>query len=362
MPMTKQLLESIPNLRDLASYPCAYGEMTKGLIYRSSSPYFASDEDLKRLKEEIGIRSVLDLRGEISNQRNPSPFINDPEVYWRLFNIPKGEVIPTDGDDIPSWYMSFIAEPTAMRPIFREILNAPKPLLFHCEAGKDRTGTVALILELLNGVSKEDVCRDYNLSFDGRLDVVEKRTKSFYPELPEFFFHPPVDAIARFVDAFLERYGDARQYLEAMGLSDSEIDALANIFGVQEVSAGAVVFHKDYVLVEHMKLGHYSMPKGHVEESDGGLTETARREILEETGLEVDFMPGFEKVTVYSPKPGHIKRVHWFVAEARSKEAKPQPEEVSEIYFLSPADALRVLSHDDDRRVCSDACFFYFDE
>ena len=359
MPVLK--LDSIPNFRDLGVYPCAYGEMTRSLIYRSSTPYFATEEGLQRLKG-LGIKTVLDLRGDRSQQRNPSPFTNDPDVEWKLFNIPKSEILPRTGDDIPACYLSFINEPYAIRPIFKAFLNAPKPLLFHCEAGKDRTGVFALILLLANGVSKEDACKDYNLSFDGRLDAVEKRTRSFVPDLPEFLFHPPVDTIERFADMFLERYGDAQHYLEAMGLSESEVEALSNLFGVQETSCGAVVFHHDHVLVEHMALGHYSMPKGHVEKEDASLEDTARREILEETGLEAKVLPSFHECAVYSPKPGHIKRVHWFIAEAQSDQFHVQPEEVSDVYFLSPADALRVLTHDDDRRILTAACNVYFKE
>jgi ADP-ribose pyrophosphatase len=65
-----------------------------------------------------------------------------------------------------------------------------------------------------------------------------------------------------------------------------------------------------------MKKGHYSIPKGHVEEIDTDEIATARREIKEETGLAVKFVPGFKSVTDYSPKEGVTKRVVFFIAES----------------------------------------------
>lgn len=162
------------------------------------------------------------------------------------------------------------------------------------------------------------------------------------------------------MDAFDEKYGTIEDYLEATGLDDSEIEAIRNIFGKQERSAGAVVFYENKVLVEHMCRGHYSMPKGHVEKMDKNIEETALREIKEETGLDAHLLPGFSMDTVYSAKEGKIKRVTWFIGTVDNGKTTPQAEEIQDCYFLSPADAMRVLSYDSDRRVLKAACDVYF--
>ena len=87
---------------------------------------------------------------------------------------------------------------TEMKPVVvRQVTNwkteilkvSPKPLLMHCEAGKDRTGVMTAILLLLNGVSREDVLDEYYKSYQGRLPLTEERTKRDYPDLPSFMFH-----------------------------------------------------------------------------------------------------------------------------------------------------------------------------
>ena len=354
--------EAIENFRDLArGCPCRYGEPAKGVIYRSGSPYYASKEDHEALKK-LGIRSVIDLRGHRIITNMPSPFMGKDGIEYFVVEVPNGETYPVTEDDVPGWYMRFLEDPYTTRKFVRAIIQAPKPLLFHCEAGKDRTGVFSALLLLANGAKKEDVVADYLLSYDGRLAETERRTIVEVPHLANFVFHPQPTTFALFLDRFLERYGSVTRYLEAMGLKEGEIDAVSNILGKQEISAGAVVFHENKVLVEHMRLGHYSMPKGHREPTDEDLVATAHREIKEETGLNADIDTRFRAETVYSPRPGVIKRVVWFIADVDNEATIVQPEEVEACYFLSPADALRVLTHDDDRRVLTEACNYRYPE
>ena len=130
---------------------------------------------------------------------------------------------------------------------------------------------------------------------------------------------------------------------------------------IPEKSCGAVVYAERwgerFYLLERMKKGHISLCKGHVE---GGETEreTAAREIREETALEVEFIDGFRECTQYSPYPGSKKTVVFFLAHAARMQTVAQPEEVSEILWLSEMDALRTLTYDSDRAILRAAADF----
>ena len=108
-----------------------------------------------------------------------------------------------------------------------------------------------------------------------------------------------------------------------------------------------------------MNQGHYSLPKGHVETIDEDDYATARREIKEELGLEIDFIDGFRSDLVYAPSHGKIKRVVFFAAEAKSTEVHCQEEEVRGAYWLIPDDAIRTLTHNGDRKLAYEAACFY---
>lgn len=127
---------------------------------------------------------------------------------------------------------------------------------------------------------------------------------------------------------------------------------------IKEKSCGAVVYAYDgdrlLVLVEKMKGGHYSIPKGHVE-NDETEAQTALREIKEETGLDVALDTSFRSVISYSPYEGCIKDVVFFVARADSFETVNQECEVSGIIWATPDEALKLLTHDSDKDVMRSA-------
>ena len=125
-----------------------------------------------------------------------------------------------------------------------------------------------------------------------------------------------------------------------------------------EKSCGAVVYRMEegqlFFLVEHMKMGHISIPKGHVEGSETE-EETARREIKEETNLDVRMDTAFRHEISYSPASGIQKQVVFFAAEAVSREMKNQECEVSGLEWLPYDEAVRAVTYDTDKEVLSHA-------
>ena len=119
-----------------------------------------------------------------------------------------------------------------------------------------------------------------------------------------------------------------------------------------EKSCGAVIFTEvngiRHYLIELMQKGHYSICKGHVEKNESEH-QTAEREIVEETGLSVEFIDGFRETIEYSPYDNCIKTVVFFLARTYSTEVKAQEEEVKEIKWLSFKEAIEALTFDSDK-------------
>ncbi len=128
---------------------------------------------------------------------------------------------------------------------------------------------------------------------------------------------------------------------------------------IQEKSCGAVVYRETedgyLFLLEKMKLGHTSLPKGHMEAGESEA-DTALREIREETNLEVALDTGFRQVISYSPRAGHRKDVVFFVAKAMDdRDMTPQECEVSGLMWESFQEAKTLLTFDSDRQVLENA-------
>ena len=125
-----------------------------------------------------------------------------------------------------------------------------------------------------------------------------------------------------------------------------------------EKSCGAVIFRWDegwnVLLIRHTKGRHISFPKGHVE---AGETEsqTAEREILEETGLRVRVDRRFRAENRYNIRPDTQKLVVMFAAVTGQREITPQPEEIAEAFWLNVDEAEARLTYERDRKIMRDA-------
>lgn len=132
----------------------------------------------------------------------------------------------------------------------------------------------------------------------------------------------------------------------------------------KEKSCGALIarrenHHLQFLIIQQVQ-GHWCFPKGHVEGNETEQ-ETAAREIREETGLKVEFMKGFRKETEYSPKPGVVKEVVYFLARPVGGKEKIQKSELKDMAWVDPVAALAALTYDSDAELLKSAYAFLKD-
>lgn len=128
---------------------------------------------------------------------------------------------------------------------------------------------------------------------------------------------------------------------------------------LHEKSCGAIVYRRfhgniEILLIKHNNSGHWSFPKGHVEGEETEV-ETARREIKEETGLDVMIDQTFRETVSYSPKRDTQKIVVYFLALARNYDFIRQEEEISEIRWVDIGRAARLLTYENDKTIIAKA-------
>lgn len=129
-----------------------------------------------------------------------------------------------------------------------------------------------------------------------------------------------------------------------------------------EKSCGAVIYKKDngkteFLLIHNKKgnaEGHWGFPKGHVE-GEETETETAVREISEETGLTVRFIPPFRAVTRYSPREGVTKDAVYFLAEYTDGDITLQQSEVAASEWLEYSAAFERVTNSGDKDILKKA-------
>lgn len=122
-----------------------------------------------------------------------------------------------------------------------------------------------------------------------------------------------------------------------------------------EKSCGAIVFRKyhgntELLLITHSAGGHWSFPKGHVE---AGETErqTALREVMEETHIDIDLDPTFREVVTYSPKKDVKKDVIYFLGRAKNFDYIPREGEIAQIKWVEINLAHSFLTYDNNKQL-----------
>ncbi|MGU7769377.1 tyrosine-protein phosphatase [Burkholderia sp. MR1-5-21] len=175
-PVTTPRLSSASNFRDTAGpegtgYETASGAtMKKGVIYRS--PALAlSASDLATV-DTLGITQVRDLR--TTSEIHAQPDVPLAGATWQNFNVlgvAELGPIPTTGATgtafMQAMYQAFVTAETARtsyRELFAGFAAGSGNLVFHCTAGKDRTGWAAAILHTILGVPQQTIFADYLLT------------------------------------------------------------------------------------------------------------------------------------------------------------------------------------------------------
>lgn len=220
----KSLLETTENTRDLGGYTRKNGAITRcDQFLRSDKPVCPSERDFQFLLSH-GITTIVDLREPSAVNPQENPFNNHPGFSWHHCPIVEGGSIPESVEAVPGSYLQ-IAESSGASTAFKIMADAPGGVLFHCSAGKDRTGTLSAILLTLAEVPEETVIKDYLLTRDclqNRLELVHQR----FPELDMNIVIPSERHIKGFLQLWKEKYTTAVHYLQAIGLTDGQIECL----------------------------------------------------------------------------------------------------------------------------------------
>ena len=122
-----------------------------------------------------------------------------------------------------------------------------------------------------------------------------------------------------------------------------------------ESSCGAVVFRdiggiRKYLLIKNKRSNHWGFPKGHIERGET-KPETAKREVLEETGLHINIIDGYSSTSEYKIAGRVEKRVTIFLASTTDSRTVIQEAEIEDYIWLDFDNALSTLRFENDKSI-----------
>lgn len=225
--MPKSILESTMNTRELGMYRIqgTKNYTLSNRIYRSDRCESLSASD-KKLLLDRGITTIVDLRSKQEAETKPSAFTTDSAFTFSHYPIVEGMLPPKSLEDVPVSYME-IAHAESMENVFKTIANAKSGVLFHCTAGKDRTGVVSAILLALVGVADEDIIYDYAISREFNKVRLEAFLKE-HPEIDREVVLANEKSMRGFLDMLRKKHSTIEQYLLDIGVTSEEISGLKN--------------------------------------------------------------------------------------------------------------------------------------
>jgi len=232
-------LEGAHNVRDLGGYKTAEGGSTRWRsVLRGDALHDLSAADIEALLSH-GLTTVIDLRNahEIALQANP--FVGHERV--RYHNTPVFSALaPVEmmaeasaGFDMGDRYCQAIDH---CQPAIADVLNivadAPEgAVLFHCSAGKDRTGVISALLLANAGVDEVTIIEDYALTatISGPL-IAKLRERALGRGTPaalvDIVLASEPRSMRQALDHIRLHYGPIRDYLAALGLGETKMERL----------------------------------------------------------------------------------------------------------------------------------------
>jgi protein-tyrosine phosphatase len=223
------------NVRDLGGYARKSGGETRwGRILRGEALHALTAESVEALVAE-GLSLVIDLRGPHETGVTQHPFLAYPGVAYTnvvLFDALAPIAMAKPPFDMAHRYCDALDQcGQQIANVMRAIVEAlPGVVLFHCTAGKDRTGVVAALLLSLATVSKDDIAADYALtaSAEGLIANLRARALSAGGDADhiERMLASDAGTMLTMLDHLDRRHGGIQAYLAAIGLGESEIARL----------------------------------------------------------------------------------------------------------------------------------------
>lgn len=232
-------LDIVFNVRDLGGLRTVDGgEVRRGLVFRADGVNRLQGDDLETIRG-LGLRTIIDLRTDGEVERHGRFPVEQHPVDWHSLPMIQrmwsdDDLVATTGaaDFLRDRYLDMLTDGAESLARIIELLAAGQPALFHCAAGKDRTGVVAAVLLGLVDVDRREIVADYHATAGAMAAFVDWLTiehpeniDAMTSQPPEYLEAPP-EAMAMFLDEVDARYGSMDGLADHLGVPATTVTRL----------------------------------------------------------------------------------------------------------------------------------------
>jgi len=236
-------IDGLHNIRDLGGYPAAGGTTRWGLVYRADGLQRVTEVGLDGLRDR-GIGTIIDLRTEAElDERGRFP-VDQHEVAFHHLPVLDQTWHATDVPDFDNPHDFLLWAYADMLRVgsdklaagLQVIARADSPLIFHCAAGKDRTGLLAAFLLAVLEVPDAFIAADYGKTEEGMQLMLaawraaaEQQGEAAIQRLdtaPVHYFDSPPAVMTELLGRLRSEHGSLVDFVRSIGVSSDDIAAL----------------------------------------------------------------------------------------------------------------------------------------
>ena len=233
-------LQQVFNFRDLGGYATSNGRSVAwGRLYRADGLNRASDADVELLRT-IGLKTIVDLRTHSELDEHGTAAAESLDAHFAHRPL-IDDLWPMDDEARTADPTRYLVEryhemadraEHVLPEIIGWVADSPErlPVVFHCSAGKDRTGVTAAVLLGLAGVDRDTIAADYHLS-EIAMEQLVTWVRAMHPESadsmtdqPPVFLSCPPEAMLTFLHELESRHGDMEGFVRSLGVGDDVIE------------------------------------------------------------------------------------------------------------------------------------------
>jgi protein-tyrosine phosphatase len=241
-------LDGCHNFRDLGGYPTEGGGPVRWrVVFRSDALHHLSRRGVDQLRDELRIGDVLDLRSSGELRTDGRGLLADEPVRFHHLPLFDGAVSEGRGEgqgdaadldaararaaELTLADRYFLLAGFARDAIARVIATLARsggPAVYHCAAGKDRTGLISAVLLGLLGVRDELIVADYVATRENLDQIIDRlmATRGYQEmlaALPPDTLHAEPETMHSLLERMRDRYGSLREYVREIGVSDDDV-------------------------------------------------------------------------------------------------------------------------------------------
>ena len=237
-------VEGTYNIRDLGGYEAEGGQTRWRQILRADALHRLDDAGVAALIEQ-GVRTVIDLRHGHELETAVNPFSTAGGVDYLNISLFEQLTPPAAGIDesgrqtnvlLELYKLALANRQSAIRDVIATIAEAPEgAVLFHCTAGKDRTGIIAALLLAAHGVDAQTIGEDYAVTAQmiaPMIDDLIAGAQARGADVAAFrlLLGSAPETMAAFLEHLDESYGGAETYLASAGITSEQRERLRQRF------------------------------------------------------------------------------------------------------------------------------------